>query len=502
MTISINRYVDIVSGVIGAQVVPDREFVGLRFTNDPRVPFGSVVTVDRDGAAELFGNAADETVFANQYFAYISPAPASQARSLRFAPWVDADRPARIYGGRSTATLTQLQAVVAGTLPLTLAGITVNITGLTFAAAASFADVASALQATIRAADADPHWATATVTYDAPSGAFLFVSGDSGAATISIGAAGVGDVAGLLGWRLPLTILSPGADAEQPLDALTNAENVTDSFGSFSYGQTITLDQAIAVAQYTAALNVKYQFYHVVTFANYNAAFAALAQLASTGLILNGIAGEYKESLPMAIFAAIDYNRRNATVNFMYRQGPFVNENDVTDDTTADLLDAARVNYYGTTSKAGAKLAFFQRGYLCGGATAPLDMNVHANEQWLKSALQSDFLSAQLALNKIQASDDGRAQILALLQGRIDQAKRNGTISVGKELTVLQQIAVTQLSGDPDAWRDVQTNGYWADVVIVTETGPSDVTEYVALYTLAYSKNDVVRTIRGSHNLI
>jgi hypothetical protein len=502
MTISIDRYVNITSGVIGAQSVPDREFVGLRFTTDPRVPYGTVVSVDDDGAGQLFGNSAPETVFANQYFSYISPAPASKARTLRFAPWVDADRPARIYGARTSATLAELQAVVAGTLPLTLGSDTVNLTGLDFSAAVTFADVASALQVDIRAAIVDPIWSLATVTYDAVAGAFFLVAGAAGAAPVALGASGAGDVGGLLGWRLPLAIFSPGAAAESPLDALTKAEAVTDSFGSFAYGSTITLAQAIEVATYNAAQNVKYQFYHTVTFENYNAASAALFAIPSVGLILNGLAGEYKESLPMAVFAAIDYNRTNATVNFMYRQGPFANVNDVTDDQTADLLDAARVNYYGTTSKAGQKLAFFQEGFLMGGATAPLDMNVHANEQWLKSALQSDLLSAQLSLNKIQASDEGRGQILVILVGRVGQAKRNGTISVGKELTTLQQIAITQLTGDPDAWRDVQTNGYWADVVIVPETGPGNVTRYVALYTLAYSKNDVVRTIRGSHNLV
>jgi hypothetical protein len=502
MTISIERYVNIVSGVVGAQVVAQRELVGLRFTTDPRVPFGSIATVDRDGAAELFGASAPETVFGNQYFGYISPAPVSQARALRFAPWVDVARAARVYGARITSTLAQLQAVVAGTLPLTLGAATVTVSALDFSTALTFADVASILQTAIRAASLDPHWVNATVTYDAVAGAFNLVSSSATPGDVSLGAAGVGDVGGLLGWRDPLAIFSPGAAAQSPVEALQAAEEVTDSFGSLSYGATITLAQAIEVAAYVAALNVKYQFYHVVTSSTYNAAFAALAQYASTGLILNGLVDEYKEALPAAIMAAIDYNRTNATVNFMYRQGLYAVVNDVTSDTFADLLDAARTNYYGTTSSAGQKLAFFQRGYLLGGATAPLDMNVHANEQWLKAALQADFLSAQLALNKIQASDTGRGQILAILQARIDQAKRNGTISIGKPITILQQLAITDLSGDPDAWRDVQSNGYWANVVIVTETGPGDVTEYVALYTLAYSKNDVVRTIRGSHNLI
>jgi hypothetical protein len=508
MPISINRYVPIVSGVVGAQVVPARSLCGLRFTTDPKVPFGSVVTLSGEIGAEaaaLFGAASPDAEFAAQYAAYVSPPPASKAQLLRFAPYVDVARAPRIFGGKIAPDLAAFQAITTGTLTLTMGAVTAALTGLTFAAAVTMADVASAMQVAIRAADVAPVWATATVTFDAPSATFNLVGGAAGAAAISVGAAAGSDVGGLLGWRLPTAIMSPGAALQSPVEALQAAEQITDSFGSLSYATTspaITLDQAEAVSLYVAGLNVKYQFYWQVSLANAAQAAAQLAQYASTGLILNGIVGEFKESLPAAIGAAIDYDRSNSVVNFMYRQGPFANDNDVTDDATANGMDALRVNYYGTTSNAGTKIAFFQRGYLQGGATAPLDMNVHFNEQWLKSALQADFLSGQIALSQIAANDQGRGAVLGLLEGRIEQGKRNGVISVGKVLTTLQQVAVTQLTGDVDAWRDVQTNGVWRDVVIVPYTGPSNTTEYKAVYTLVYSKNDVVRKIEGSHNLV
>ena len=84
----------------------------------------------------------------------------------------------------------------------------------------------------------------------------------------------------------------------------------------------------------------------------------------------------------------------------------------------------------------------------------------------------------------------------------VNKAKVNGTIIVDKALTTAQQIAVGQITGDPDAWRDVQSKGFWADVVIVQRVPVSGVTEYEAQYTLVYSKGDVVRKVAGSHNLI
>jgi hypothetical protein len=186
----------------------------------------------------------------------------------------------------------------------------------------------------------------------------------------------------------------------------------------------------------------------------------------------------------------------------MFRQGLYTAPFDVSGDDLANVLDPARVNYYGETQSAGTSLAFFQRGVLCGPSTAPLDMNVHINEQWFKSALQADYINLLIAIGSISNDDDGRGAVLGVLTNKCVQAKRNGVIRVGKQLTTLQQLAVTSLTGDPDAWRDVQTNGYWADVQIIEETGPSGTPEYVALYTVAYAKNDVVRKIVGSHNLV
>jgi hypothetical protein len=500
MPISIDRYVAITSGVIGAQAVAQRELIGLRFSTDPRVPIDAVITMDKDDAGPYFGNSTPEAIFANQYFAYISPAPVSQAQRLRFAPWADVARAARIFGAKGSYSLPTFTAISSGNLNLTLGAETFELTGINLSAAASLADVASAVQTAIRAHTAGgADWTAAVVSYDAVGGAFNLVGGATGNAAVGVAAAAGGtDVGAAMGW-ITGAIDSPGSVAQTPLEALQAVEQITDSFGSFSY-PTVTVAQALEVAQYNAALNVKYMFLISATKANAQDFYAALQALASVGVVINATAGEYKESLPAAIMAATNYDRRNATVNYMYRQGPFTA--DVTTDAEANTFDPIRANYYGDTSSAGQRVAFFQRGFLMGGATAPLDMNVHANEQWLKAFLLARFLSLQISVGKIPANDDGRGMIRAVLQEGIEKAKTNGTISVGKVLTTAQQIAVTQLTGDPDAWREVQTAGYWCDVQIVAVTGPSNITEYVAVYTLAYSKNDVVRKIEGSHNLV
>lgn len=493
MSISIERYVSIVSGVAGAQAVAQRELVGLRFSTNPRVPVGAHVVVANAGdALDYFGAGSPEATFAAQYFGYTSPAPASKAEKLRFAAMVDTARPASIYGADKGTPLSAFQAITAGALTITLAGVTEVITGINLSTALSFADVATAVQTAVAA-----EFAGSTVTYDAMIGTFGLVTASTGEAAIAVTSTTLSE---LLGWGAG-AILSPGAAVTTPLQALRAAEQVTDSFGSFSFPGTLTLSEVVELAQYNASLNLKYMYLQSVSAADAQTVSAAVLGIPSVGLVLNATAGQYKEALPQAIMAATNYTRRNATVNYMYRQLGALTA-DVKTNADANLYDGLRVSYYGETANAGQKIAFFQRGFLCGGATDALDMNVHANEQWLKAYLTARLLSLQLSLGKIPANNEGRGYVLGQVTDAANLAKFNGTIITGKNITVAQQIAITQISGDPEAWRDVQINGYWADAIVVERTGETGVTEYVVNYTLAYAKNDVVRKISGSHNLI
>jgi hypothetical protein len=106
-----------------------------------------------------------------------------------------------------------------------------------------------------------------------------------------------------------------------------------------------------------------------------------------------------------------------------------------------------------------------------------------------------------LALGKLPANARGRAQLLAILQSVVNLALVNGTISVGKPLTDAQKLFIAEQTGDAKAWYQVQNQGYWLDVRIVpySEDGT---TKYKAVYTLIYSKDDVIRLVEGRDILI
>lgn len=503
MAIKQTKYVVITSGVIGASAVAQRSLTGLRFTTDGRVPVGQLLQfVDAGAVSDYFGSTSPEYNFAVKYFGYVSPAPISKANTLLFAAHAPTGRAPTIYGARLETTLTQLQAVTAGTMSIQLGDTPLDMTAIDLSTATSLANVASLLQTEIRTQGATGQYATATVTYDALTGAFTIAGStiEDGAAIVTP-AGGASDLATLLNLASVGSAASPGVDPQTMLDAFRAAENVSDSFGSLSFQNQGSLDEVTALALYVQSENVKYQFYVTVNPTTAPTFYAALQTISSTGLILNKSASQYLEALPQAIMAATDYQRRNATVNYMYRQGSFANE--VTTTAESDGYDIIRTNYYGVTAIAGQDIGFFQRGFLLGTATSPLDMNVHANEQWLKSFLTSSLLNLQLTTNKIPANLEGAGMIRAQIMEGVDLAKFNGTISIDKTLTQTQKTAIFQLTGDPDAWHDVQSGGFWLDVqIVLNTTEPSQVESWTAKYTLAYAKNDVVRKIEGSHNLV
>lgn len=496
MPIKSTRYVEITSAVIGASSVAVQSLTGRRFTSNPLVPTDGIVTVLNGGAQDYFGAETAEARFASQYFSYVSPAPASKANNLQYAAYAPAGRTPILFGAPNVSTLAALQAVTAGSLSIQLGDAAIDLTAINLSTALTFADVASLLQTAVRTG-VGAQYTTALVTYDSLTQEFKVQGSVVGNAAAIINVAPTGtDIAPLINLNGVGSVQSPGIAAQSPLAAFIAAEQLTDSFGSASFQETMTLEQAVDLATYVAAQNIKYQLYLSVSRADYETWSAALIGIPSVGLILNATTNEYKESLPQAIMAATDYDRRNATLNYMFRQSALTG--DVVDTEESIALDAARVNYYGTTASAGQRISFFQRGFLMGGATAALDMNVHANEQWLKAFMSSRFLALEIATGKIPANNEGRGLCMLVISEGVDRAKFNGTIQVGRLLNSTQQIAITELTGDALAYLEVQNNGYWADVTMVEEAPE----EWVAKYTLAYAKNNVVRKIEGSHNLV
>lgn len=490
MPISQRRYADIASAVIGAGGAAMQKLDGRVFTPNPALPADAILEFSgAETVSEYFGPSSAEAEFARAYFALTTPAPVSRASALQLAPHVLEDRPPSITGG-SHDTLDFFQEVEDGTLVFIVDGVTVTADNIDLSGEKSFSDVASELSS-------DSTLSGAGLSFSYVDGSFIVTGNMGGSISVTPGSLASG-----LGISGPDAVNDPGSLEQTMIDAWSWAQSRNPSYGSAFFLARGALSECVEVAEANAALNVRHQFYVQVSQSEAQAFYDAMNETASVGLILETPGEPFVAHIPMALMSATNYNRANATMNYMFRTGGVTIAPQVSDDLTANELDPLRVNYYGQTAVAGSPINFFQRGFLLGDASAPLDMSVHANEQWMKARFEQLWFDLMTQTRGIPANLDGRARGVQVIAGVVEEAINNGVILRGKELTTIQRIAVTDASNDDLAWLDVTNKGAWYSVAINTRTGESGQTEYVLDYVLIYAKGDWVRKVTGSHNLV
>ena len=501
MAISMRRFVDITSGIGAGVRVPGRDLIGKIYTTDPRVPVDAEMTFEYAAdMAEYFGSDSELYKRGAFYFGFISKTQV-RPRKISVCRHTPEAVPPALRGVLPVPDLTAFQTVSDGSLVLTINGNRHEVTELDFSEAASYAAVASILQTAVRALDSADQFAYATVAFDAPTRTFAFTGGEAGAATMA--AADNADsgtpVAAMLRWNTGSgAVTSNGKDATSVTDTLNRSTDASNNYGSFLFMEPLTLDEMEEAAKFAHLSNIGFMFCQGVSAEDFADAHEKLKNYSGVALTLRDPQNpdDFDEMCPMVLLAATDYSRLNGTLNYMFHQFGLAPK--VTDNATADLFDAARVNYYGRTQQAGQLVDFYMRGVLQGDIQ---DMNVYANEMWLKDRAGADIMALQLNLPEIAANNEGVARLTGCLQNVIARALNNGAISIGKPLNYTQQAFIREITGDELAWVQVQNLGYWLKFSI-EEVTVDDRVEWVAKYLLVYSKKDVIRKVEGTHSLI
>lgn len=502
-----SRYISIVSGVGGGSPVSTRQLIMRLMTQNSVLPPGLVAEFANPAAVgAYFGTNSEEYKRALAYSSFISKSITSPQR-ISFARWVATAIAPMIVGDSITKSLAAFAAITVGTLTINDGATPVLITALNFSTATSLTQVATILQTALQASG-DAQLATCSVSYNTNTNQFTLTGSTPGSGNLSATPTGLTtDVSALLGWTTGGTVLVPGQAADTPDVAVSKSAAISNNCGSFVFctpSTPLTNTQIAAIAAWIDSQNNMYMYSLATPLANLQTLYALIKGY--SGVAINILsttqANDYVEQSPCEILAATNYNNPNASQNYMYYQ--FASRNiTVSDDTTADTVDASRGNYIGVTQNAGQQLAFYQRGVLCGGSQAATDMNTYANEMWLKSSFTSQFMSLFLSVPEVPADPDGAAMLMGVMQSVIDTAKTNGVIAVGKTLTAVQQQYITSLTGDRNAWRQVQSIGYWVNITFTQQTNAnSGLEEWVANYIFIYSKSDAIRSVTGSDVMI
>lgn len=496
MAIPQTKYVNIISAIGGTSQVSQRDLMGRIFTSNPLVPAGAVVEFSGGSNTALtavgnyFGIASDEYKFASKYFSYISR-KGTMAQKISFAPHAATATSARLFGAVKSATLSDFTALTNASVTFVADNTTFALTGLDFSAQTSLSGVAGVIQTALDTVSADK----VDFTYDATLYRFE-------ASTVATGADheisyATGDLATLLGMNEGNTgaILSESSTATTALDALKDSAELSNNFFSFTFLTSVSGEET-AIASWVKAQNVRYMWSMGVTTANAGTMASTLLDYDGVGLTLD-VNTEHAEFLPMAIAGAINYDNANASVDFMYQQADGITPS-VSSDTDANAYDAIRVNYYGSTQQAGNLVSFYQNGVLMGDITS---MGVYVNEAWLKDAITTNLLNLRLSLDSLPANETGLAYVKLSIHEIIEQALFNGVISVGKTLDSTQKSYIAQLTGDANAWQDIQSVGYWLTAKVQKYT-ENAVEKYKVTYLLVYSKGDSINFVDGRDIMI
>lgn len=298
-----------------------RDLVGLVLTPNERLPYGEVVTMaSAADVASYFGQSSRNATYARDYFAGFTGS-AVKPGALRFYRWAVDPIEAFLRGGDvSYLTVPELQALP-GDMSLTIDGTLVDLTGLSFAGANSFSDVAQLIQdaiditgaeftadingvvMTVTAVtsgtlavgqkvvgpDVEPNtyivdvgtaaggvgaYTVSTaqtvasgalasgvveVTYDTVSSGFLITTGTPGANASITFADGPLAVALALEEGLG-AIISQGSDAVGADQVMADVVDLTQNFASFSTSFVPTTAQALALAEWNNAQDNRFMF--------------------------------------------------------------------------------------------------------------------------------------------------------------------------------------------------------------------------------------------------
>ena len=487
MAISQSKYINIISSLGGGSAVSQRELIGRVFTSNPLVPTNKVLefsggkTAALSAIGEYFGVTSAEYAFANNYFDFTTAAN-TQPKKLSFARYnAETALSAQLFG-KTDPSLASLQAITAGTLNITVGTEPVELTGINLSSAASLADVATLL-ATAFDGTVD------AVEYDTTHGRFVITS----SATLSYA---TGTVAVALGMVEGEGILSEPEAAKTALETVSASAEVSNNFFSFCFLDALTTADITAVAEWTAAQNVKFMFSVKVNDANYSEVRAAVKSYDGVALTYD-IHNDNANFMPMSAFAAVDYTKPNSTMDVFYKQfGDTLPS--VTTNAKRLVLDPLRINYYGATQQAGQVVSFYQDGVLQGSIPS---MTVYANEAWLKDSFITNVLNLRMGLDSLPANNTGKSLVLASLMDTVNLALTNGVVLAGKELDAAQKAYITTITGDDNGWIAVQSAGYRlsADIEKYEEYG---ITKYKISFLFVYSKGDTINYVDGRDILI
>lgn len=454
MSIPAKKLVNVIPGVIGAGGAA-LALTGMMLTANTAVPAGSVSSfADATSVSNFFGATSDEATLAAVYFNGYDNST-QKPGALLFAQYPTAPVAGYLRGASlASMTLTQLQATPAGTMTVTVDGVSKTSSSINLSSATSFSNAATIIASAFTSGP--------SVTFDAQRQAFVITSNTTGAAS-SVSFASGAVATALLLTQVTGAVTSAGAAAATPAAFMTALLGKALNWAGFMTVFEPILADKIAFATWASQQNNRFVYAAwdtdvTATQSGNTTSFGPqLNTLALSGTValtadqnVAALQGTTMQALarPLAALtlgylASLDFGRTNGRTTFAYR-GQAGLLAGVTDSSVGDNLIANGYNFYGNYATSSQQFMLMQPGSVSG-RFAWLDS--YANEIWLNAALQQALLSFLSAIGSVPYNADGYTQIETVMQTPINAALNFGAIRQGVTLSGSQIVQVNSSSG-------------------------------------------------------
>lgn len=442
----------------------DLETNGMLLTKSALLPSGTpaMAFASATAVAAFFGDASDEAVFAQQYFTGLTnqqKAPTSLVIGRR----IDEDAPAWIRGGAISADLAAFKKVTDGAMKITIDGAEKTATAVDLSSANSLSEVVQTIATALTGC---------TGSYDSTTNTFTFTSSTDGASS-TVSYASAGDDGTDLSAMLCMTqaegaVLSQGVDAMTEAATLDAIRAVTANWAQFTTLWEVTeQDEAEA---YAAWADIDDDYVYVFWSSDRNME-STLTQDSTIAKALqdkyNCVFMIYSLDFSTAAFA-LAYP---ATIKWDATQGMKVIFGKsasglspmVTDEQVATALDDLGVSYVGQFATRNDEFTIANRGELTGSMYGFYDTLI--GSIWLRSKLQTSIMNGFATVNRAPYNSVGYTMLKSWCQDPITQAKNAGVIDEGLSLSESQKSQILQETGDSEAVGELQSKGYFLQIL-------------------------------------
>ena len=458
MTIPASDIVVVNPGVVGSGGNP-LALNGVILTKNTLLPTGEVRSFASPAAVSaFFGPASAEYAISQTYFLGFDNSTIKPG-ALLFAPYVDIARAAWLQSGSMAGvSLTELKAIPAGVLTLTVDGVSKTSSSIDLSAATSFSNAATLITAGFTLTSAP------TCAWNAVNSTFTLTSpttGDASSITFATGALS----AGLMLTSATGAILSQGQAVDTPTTAMDSVKAATQNWVDFmTLWEPVTADKGL-FADWSNAQNQRYVYVAWDTDAQAivqgsSTCFGAIAK----NLAYDGVMCVYntKElaAFVLGTVASIDFTRTNGRITAAFKsQSGFTPT--VTDQQVAANLLANGYSFYGAYATANDQFNFLYDGQMPGKWKW---LDTFVNQVYLNAQFQLALLSLLTSVKSIPYNEAGYSLIRAAMIDPINSGINFGSIRTGITLSESQKAQVNQAAG-----RDVSTiieqQGYYLQIL-------------------------------------